>query len=93
MSPWGSCFATARGRYHLFPGSRRGVVGLDERLGVLRCLFGVGGKSGGGEAAAFGGRGGPQGRPPACQTKERARGLWPRVRSFRALRAQPPPPA
>ena len=43
-------------------------------------------------AAAFGGRGRPAGLPPACQTKERARGPWPRVRSFRALRAPPPPP-
>ena len=32
LSPWGSCFATARGRYHLFPGGRRGVVGLGETL-------------------------------------------------------------
>ena len=37
------------------------------------------------------GRGGPQG-PPGRQTKERARGLWPRARSFRALCALPPPP-
>ena len=34
------------------------------------------------------GRGGPPGR----HTKERARGLWPRARSFRALCALPPPP-
>ena len=32
LSPWGSCFATARGRYHLFPGGGRGVVGLGETL-------------------------------------------------------------
>ena len=29
---------------------------------------------------------------PGRQTKERTRGPWPRVRSFRALRAPPPPP-
>ena len=33
LSPWGSCFATARGRYHLFPGGGRGVARLDERPG------------------------------------------------------------
>ena len=33
----------------------------------------------------------PQG-PPAHQTKEPARGLWPLAGSFRALRALPPPP-
>ncbi len=37
--------------------------------------------------------GGPAGRPTACQTKERDPGAkGPGPRSFRALRAQPPPP-
>ncbi len=155
-----SALATARGRYHLFPGGGRGVTRLDERPGfsppfwgwrkrrglpgrrgreaptpqgrgplapalaaVLRalgpqnaaapawppglpappgtppyCRWMQAGDGGGGRrgvragAAAFGGRGRPAGLPPACQTKERARGPWPRVRSFRALRAPPPPP-
>lgn len=62
------------------------------------CRWMQAGDGGGGRrgvragAAAFGGRGRPAGLPPACQTKERARGPWPRVRSFRALRAPPPPP-
>ena len=155
-----SALATARGRYHLFPGGGRGVTRLDERPGFspsfwgwrkrrgacrggggakrphrkggglwppplrrfcgpwarktppprrgrpafLRpqappyCRWMQAGDGGGGRrgvragAAAFGGRGRPAGLPPACQTKERARGPWPRVRSFRALRAPPPPP-
>ena len=62
------------------------------------CRWMQAGDGGGGRrgvragAAAFGGRGRPPGLPPACPTKERARGPWPPVRSFRALRAPPPPP-
>ena len=33
LSPWGSCFVTARGRYHLFPGDGRSGAGLGERPG------------------------------------------------------------
>ena len=87
-----SALATARGRYHLFPGGGRGVARLDERPGFGIAFLALAENPAEGGAAAFGGRGRPAGLPPACQTKERARGPWPRVRSFRALRAPPPPP-
>ena len=57
--------------------------------------FGVGGSAGvspGGRRRLAGRGRGPPGRSPGRQTKERARGQRPRVRSFRALCAQPPPP-
>ena len=88
-------------------GPQRGGAPLRHRPGVAArpscapryppyCRWMQAGDGGGGRrgvragAAAFGGQAAPGGL--ACQTKERARGPWPRVRSFRALRAPPPPP-
>ena len=66
---------------------------ISRKAGLLPCLFDVGGSAGvpPGGGGVWRPRGGPAGRP-GRQTKERTRGLWPRARSFRALRAQPPPP-
>ena len=86
-----SALATARGRYHLFPGGGRGVTRLDERPGFGIAFLALA------ENPAEGGGGvwrpgAARRAAPGLPNKERARGPWPRVRSFRALRAPPPPP-
>ena len=77
-----------------FPGGGRDVTGQAARPSFCVAFLALA------EAPGFrrgrrrlAGRGsGPPGRSPGRQTKERTRGQRPWVRSFRALRAQPPPP-
>ena len=77
-----------------FPQRWTGCGWISRKAGLLPCLFDVGGSAGvpPGGGGVWRPRGGPAGRPSACQTKERGRGQRPRARSFRALRALPPPP-
>ena len=77
-----------------YPSGGRDVTGQAARLGFCAAFLALAEAPGSRRGRRrLAGRGAAlQGRPSACQTKERTRGQRPRARSFRALRAQPPPP-
>ena len=77
LSPWGSCFATARGRYHLFPGGGRGVARLDERPGFGIAFLALAENPAEGGRRRLAARGGPQGCPRPAKQKSAPGALGP----------------